>query len=137
MCAGGNVIPSVSLPGYFCTNGMSLSRRDSPFANSGLMITVHPEDFGSADLFAGIRLQETYERKAFEAGRGEYLCPIQTAADFLAQRPTRQLPACSYQRGGILASIAELIPPIVVDALDYGLTIMDHRWIGRLIEQAT
>src|SRR5262249_14005633 len=40
MCAGGHVIPSVSEAGYFCTNGMSLSRRDSPFANSGLVVTV-------------------------------------------------------------------------------------------------
>ena len=40
MCAGGHVIPSVSEPGYFCTNGMSLSRRDSPFANSGLVVTL-------------------------------------------------------------------------------------------------
>jgi uncharacterized FAD-dependent dehydrogenase len=137
MCAGGNVIPSVSLPGYFCTNGMSLSRRDSPFANSGLMITVHPEDFGSADLFAGIRLQETYERKAFEAGRGEYLCPIQTAADFLAQRRTRQVPPCSYARGLVSADIAELAPPIIVQSLHHGLPILDHRWQGRFLANAT
>src|SRR5260370_31770250 len=49
MCAGGNVIPSVAGPGFFCTNGMSLSHRDTQFANSGLMITVHPKDFGGAD----------------------------------------------------------------------------------------
>ena len=42
MCAGGYVMPSVSDPGYFCTNGMSESRHDSPFANSGLVVTIEP-----------------------------------------------------------------------------------------------
>src|SRR5438445_587860 len=64
MCAGGHVIPSVSEPGYFCTNGMSLSHRDSPFANSGLVVTLDPEHFGGGDILAGVRLQQTYERKA-------------------------------------------------------------------------
>src|SRR5262249_46580526 len=60
MCAGGHVIPSVSEPGYFCTNGMSYSGRDSVFANSGLMITVGPEYFGGPDVLAGVRLQQTF-----------------------------------------------------------------------------
>src|SRR5438105_10987358 len=65
MCAGGHIIPSVSEPGYFCTNGMSLSRRDSPFANSGLVVTVPPEHFGGDDVLAGVRLQQTYARRAY------------------------------------------------------------------------
>src|SRR6202011_4711770 len=52
MCAGGYIIPSVSQAGFFCTNGMSLSRRDSPFANSGLVVTIPLEDFGSPDVLA-------------------------------------------------------------------------------------
>ena len=137
MCAGGHIIPSVSEPGYFSTNGMSLSRRDSPFANSGLMITIEPEQFGSSDVLAGIHLQEIYEHKAFEAGRGEYACPIQMAEDFLAQRPTRQLPPCSYPRALALAPLAELVPPIIRDALRHGLPIMDRRWHGRFLAHAT
>src|SRR5262249_36373268 len=66
MCAGGHVIPSVSEPGYFCTNGMSLSRRDSPFANSGLVVTVPIQEFGSEDVLAGVRLQQIFERRAYE-----------------------------------------------------------------------
>src|SRR5205085_11798752 len=82
MCAGGYVMPSVSEPGYFSTNGISMSKRDSPFANSGLMITLEPAHFGSPDVLAGVELQRRYERKAFEVGRREYLCPIQSADDF-------------------------------------------------------
>jgi uncharacterized protein len=137
MCAGGQIIPSVSAPGYFSTNGMSYSDRDSPFANSGLMITLEPEHFGGSDALAGVHLQEIYERRAFEAGRGEYRCPIQLATDFLARRSTRRLPPCSYKRGLVLASVAELVPPIIVDALDQGLPIMDRRWRGRFLANAT
>src|SRR5207237_6870167 len=77
MCAGGYIMPSVSEPGYFCTNGMSMAKRDSPFANSGLVITIPPEHFAGNDVLAGVRLQRTYEQKAFELGRGEYRCPVQ------------------------------------------------------------
>jgi uncharacterized FAD-dependent dehydrogenase len=137
MCAGGHVIPSVSEAGYFCTNGMSLSRRDSPFANSGLVVTIEPEEFGGPDVLAGVRLQQVYERRAFEVGRGEYLCPIQEAGDFLAGRETRQAPPSSYRRGVLVARIADLVPPLVVEALQHGLPVLDQRWHGRFLAQAT
>jgi len=137
MCAGGHIIPSVSAPGYFSTNGMSLSRRDSLFANSGLMITVNPDQFGGSEVLAGVALQEVYERTAFAIGRGEYACPIQKAVDFLAQRSTPALPPCSYPRELVLASIADLVPPLIRDALYEGLPVMDRRWQGRFLSQAT
>jgi uncharacterized FAD-dependent dehydrogenase len=136
MCAGGYIIPSVAEPGYFSTNGMSLSRRNSPFANSGVMVTLEPEDFGGSDVFAGIHLQAVYEQRAFAVGRGEYLCPIQWANDFLAQRPSRELPPCSYARGAVRAAIADLVPPTILDALYHGLPILDRRWHGRFLAQA-
>jgi uncharacterized FAD-dependent dehydrogenase len=137
MCAGGHVIPSVSEPGHFCTNGMSLSRRDSPFANSGLVVTVPTDYFGGADVLAGMRLQQVYERKAYECGRHEYLCPIQTALDFLARRRTRHLPPSSYRRGVVAAAVAELVPPLIVEALEHGLPLLDQRWHGRFLRDAT
>jgi uncharacterized FAD-dependent dehydrogenase len=137
MCAGGHIIPSVSEPGYFSTNGMSLSRRDSPFANSGLMVTLGPEHFGGTDVLAGVRLQALYEHKAYEMGRGDYACPIQRAKDFLDQRRSRRLPPCSYPRGLVLASIAELVPPVILDSLYQGLPILDRRWHGRFLKDAT
>ncbi len=137
MCAGGYIMPSVSEPGHFCTNGMSLSRHDSPFANSGLVVTVAPEEFGGADVLAGVRLQQVYERRAFEMGRGDYLCPIQRAADFLAGRAPEGVPANSYLRGAVPGAIAELVPPLVVEALRHGLSQMDRRWQGRFLPEAT
>jgi uncharacterized protein len=137
MCAGGHIIPSVSAEGYFCTNGMSLSGRDSPFANSGLVVTVPVEQFPGTDVLAGIRLQAIYEQRAFELGRGEYLCPIQGAEDFLARRPTGSLPPCSYPRGLVLADMAELVPPMILEALRHGLPLLDRRWQGRFLTDAT
>lgn len=139
MCAGGEIIASVSEPGCFSTNGMSLSRRASPFANSGLMVTLEPEMFGRREqgILAGMALQREFEARAFAAGRGEYLCPIQWAHDFLADRPTRGAPACSYARGVVPARIAELIPAEVVLALHTALPLLDRRWRGRFLANAT
>ena len=60
MCAGGYVMPSVSEPGYFCTNGMSESRHDSPFANSGLVVTIEPHETGGTHPLAGVQYQQRY-----------------------------------------------------------------------------
>jgi uncharacterized FAD-dependent dehydrogenase len=137
MCAGGHVIPSVSEAGYFCTNGMSLSQRGSPFANSGLVVTVPVEAFGSADVLAGVHLQQVYEGRAFALSRGDYRCPIQRASDFLARRRTRSLPPSSYPRGLVLADLTELVPPLIAAAFHHGLPILDRRWHGRFLPEAT
>ncbi len=137
MCAGGYVMPSVSESGAFCTNGMSLSRHDSPFANSGLVVTVEPKDFGGSDVLAGVRLQQHYERRAFDAGRHEYRCPIQRATDFLAERRSDGTMPSSYPRGVVSAAVAELVPPLIVKALKHGLPILDKMWRGRFLPEAT
>jgi uncharacterized protein len=136
-CAGGYVIPSVSEAGHFCTNGMSLSRHDSPFANSGLVVTVPTQDFGGAHVLAGVYLQQLFERKAFEIGRGQYLCPIQRATDFLGGRETSGRLSSSFRRGVVSAQIAEVVPPIILEALRHGLPVMNRRWQDRFLLEAT
>jgi uncharacterized FAD-dependent dehydrogenase len=137
-CAGGHVIPSVSDRGYFCTNGMSLSKRDSPFANSGLVVTIPVEEFGAADVLAGVRLQERYERKAFEIGRGEYCAPVQYAKYFLSGRVHGLSTAFdfSYPRRVVSCDLREVLPAIVVESLMTGLPQMDRRWHGRFLPDA-
>jgi uncharacterized protein len=138
MCAGGYVIPSVSDPGLFCSNGMSNSRHDSPFANSGLMVTLEPEEFGGDHPLAGVELQARYEKIAFEVSRN-YLAPIQWARDFLAGRRTavhEQLPS-SYERGVIPADLREVLPPVVAAAIAQGLPQMDQKSRGMLLKNAT
>jgi uncharacterized FAD-dependent dehydrogenase len=136
MCAGGHIIPSVSEEGFFCTNGMSLSKRDSPYANSGLVVTVPIEEFAGTDIMAGVRLQEIHEQKAFEVGRGDYRCPAQRATDFLSHKVSKSPPANSYPRQSVAVDLAELLPPYIVKALRHGLPRFDHVWRGRFLPEA-
>jgi uncharacterized FAD-dependent dehydrogenase len=116
---------------------MSLSKRDSPFANSGLVVTVPVEAFESTDVLAGVRLQEKYEAKAFElGGRGAYRCPVQRATDFLAGRASVDTPSTSYPRGVVAGDLREVLPPLVAEAVANGLPQMDRRWQGRFLRDA-
>jgi hypothetical protein len=139
MCAGGVIIPSVSEPGMFCTNGMSNSRHDTMFANSGVMVTLEPREFGSDHPLAGVELQRRYEAIAFELGRGSYFAPIQSAADFQAGRtptPGEEF-ACSYPRGVVPANLEAVLPPGVIRAVRGGLAVMDRKWRGEFLRNAT
>jgi uncharacterized FAD-dependent dehydrogenase len=139
MCAGGVVIPSISEPGMFCSNGMSRSRHDTPFANSGIMVTLRPEEFGSSHPLAGVELQRRYESAAFALGGGDYFAPIQSARSFIngcVAGPDDRLPS-SYQRGVTPADLQSVLPPIVIAAIRRGLPIMDRRWRGDFLKNAT
>lgn len=138
MCAGGVIIPSISEPDRFCSNGMSNSKHDTPFANSGLVVTLDPELFGSTHPLAGVRLQQKYESVAFRLGQSEYLAPIQRAADFVAEKspaPGEQY-GCSYRRGTVAADLREVIPPVIADAVRRGLPVMDRKWHGKYLRDA-
>ncbi len=138
MCAGGIVMPSISEPGMFCTNGMSNSRHDTGFANSGIMTTIYPEEFGSDHPLAGMELQRKYEALAFELGEKNYLCPIQRTGDFLKDRRTN--PGFrymgTYQRGVVSSNLTQLLPPVVISQIQNGLPIMDHKWRGSFLANA-
>jgi uncharacterized FAD-dependent dehydrogenase len=139
MCAGGVVIPSVSESGMFCTNGMSNSRHDTPFANSGVMVTLQPHEFGSEHPLAGVELQRHFEAAAFELCREVYLAPIQSAADFVDGRSPQgdQQFESSFQRGTVPANLNAVLPPIVLSALRKGLPLMDRQWRGDFLKNAT
>ncbi|MFO0891949.1 MAG: hypothetical protein U0790_22795 [Isosphaeraceae bacterium] len=131
-------MPSVSEPGYFCTNGMSESRHDSPFANSGLVVTVDPRETGSRHPLAGVHFQQRYERMAYLAAGRTYATPIQWVRDFLAARPSRGRLPSSYCRGTTLATdLNGLLPERVIDALVRGLPAMDRRFHGLFLKNAT
>jgi uncharacterized FAD-dependent dehydrogenase len=139
MCAGGVVIPSVSEPEMFCTNGMSNSRHDTSFANSGVMVTLQLGEFGSEHPLAGVELQRRFEAAAYELGRGSYLAPIQRAADFVAGRsPTSgEQFESSYARGFVPANLNGVLPQAVLSALRTGLPLMDRQWRGDFLRNAT
>jgi uncharacterized FAD-dependent dehydrogenase len=138
MCAGGTVIPSVSEPRMFCTNGMSNSRHDTPFANSGIVATLSPAEFGDSHPLAGMEIQRRFESAAFQLAGADYLCPIQRANDFVAGRGTDpQSHLCSSYRRGVRACRLEaLLPPAIAQAIREGLPIMDRKWHGSFLRDA-
>ena len=136
MCAGGWIIPSVSEPGQFATNGMSNSRHDTPYANSGLMVTIHPSEFGSGHPLAGMNLQRRYESAAYDAVRGDYSVPQQSAADFIAGRGPRERLPTSYPRGSTPVDLRTLLPPQIGAALAAALPDMDAKWRGQYLRDA-
>ncbi len=140
MCAGGYVMPSVSEPGYFCTNGMSESRHDSPFANSGLVVTIQPDEFGSRHPLAGVHYQQRAERLAYLVGGRRYQAPIQWARDFLQGRASRgKVPSsyATYSRGVVPTDLGLFLPPLVMETLSRGLPLMDRRFGGLFLKHAT
>lgn len=138
MCAGGVVIPSVSEPNMYCSNGMSNSRHDTPFANSGLVVTLDPDQFGSDHPLAGVELQRKYESLAFQLTGGTYDAPVQRAADFLSNitpPKTENVPS-SYQRGVAPRNLNDVLPPVIAKAIHAGLPIMDAKWKGKYLPEA-
>ena len=138
MCAGGVVIPSVSEPNMYCSNGMSNSRHDTPFANSGLVVTLEPEQFGSDHPLAGVEIQRKYEAAAFSLTGGNYEAPIQRATDFIADRTPSQSESItsSYQRGVAPRNLSHVLPPVIARAIRKGLPVMDQKWKGKYLPEA-
>ena len=129
MCPGGWIVPSATEEDGVVVNGMSLSRRDSPFANAGLVVAVAAADFGpdGAGPLAGAAFQRAIEQAAFRAGGGRFRAPAQRLGDFLAGRESGSLPATSYRPGVNAAPMEAVFPPFVVQALREGLTAMARR----------
>jgi uncharacterized FAD-dependent dehydrogenase len=102
MCPGGWIVPASTEAGDLVVNGMSLSRRDSPYANSGLVVAVSVEDLDRLGLkkpLGGLELQRRIEQAAWVAGGGELCAPGQRATDFVKKRLSKDLPNTSYQPG--------------------------------------
>jgi uncharacterized FAD-dependent dehydrogenase len=123
MCPGGWIVPAATEPEGVVVNGMSLSRRDSPFANSGFVVTVEPADFGpaAAGPLAGVAFQRSIEQAAFRAGGGAQRAPAQRLVDFLGRRGGTSLPPASYRPGLAAADLGAVFPPFVLEALREGL----------------
>jgi len=120
MCPGGWVVPASTTPGELVVNGMSLARRDSPFANSGLVVGVELSDFakaGFAGPLAGVLLQRRLEQAAFAAGGGALVAPATRATDFMAKRASSSVPESSYIPGLHATDIAS-----VLDSVGIGLS---------------
>ncbi|MBI1383131.1 MAG: FAD-binding protein [Planctomycetaceae bacterium] len=151
MCPGGWIVPATTAEDRIVVNGMSLSRRNSPYANSGLVVQLEPEDWCGAaarangigellggapgephlDPFAGVRVQEALERRAALAGGGRRRAPGQRIDRFLARSPDAG-PAnpTSYRPGVEPVDLWKLLPKGLAERLAEGLRAFDRRLGG-------
>lgn len=136
MCAGGYIMASISESEHFCSNGMSESYHDSPFANSGLVMTIGPDDVGSDHPLAGIEYQRRAESMAYQAGRGSYQAPAHRVSDFLRHRRSRGKILTSAPRGAFAASLVDFLPPVILRTLERGLPVMDRSLRGSFLRDA-
>ena len=143
MCPGGWIVPAATEDAQVVVNGMSLSRRDSPFANSGLVTTIEPEDIAHLipqhGIMAGIAFQETIERSAKSAGGNAALgqiAPAQRAADYLSGKISADLPETSYFPGLHAAPLHELLPKPVTSRIREGLRLFDRQIRGYASREA-
>ena len=137
MCPGGFVVGATSEEGRVVTNGMSQHSRNERNANSGLVVTLEPEDLQPyerhpGDPLAGIALQRDLEQRAFRSGGGTYAAPAQRLEDFLAGCPSTTLGtiAASYQPGITATDLAPVLPQPILTALREALPQFARRLQG-------
>jgi len=140
MCPGGFIVPAATENDEVVVNGMSLSKRDSPFANSGIVVTVEPEDtkrFAEEHgVLAGVAYQRHLEQVAKEAGGGGQVAPGQRVIDFIAAKDSSHLPATSYKPGLNPARLDELMPRAIVKRMKSGLRHFGNQMKGYLTDEA-
>lgn len=121
MCPGGIIAPCATAPGEVVTNGWSPSKRNNPWANSGIVVEVTDEEikpFASAGDLAGLRFQQNLEKKAWCAGGETQAVPAQRLTDFLKGKTSDHLPATSYQPGVTPSNLKDLLPKTIHQSLD-------------------
>jgi len=136
MCPGGIVIGGSSEAGGVVTNGMSGQQRNSPFANSALVVNVSPADFGGDDPLAGVRFQRYWEHQAFLAGGGGYQAPAQNLLAFLRQAGGRPV-SSSYRPGIVDAELDTVLPGYITETLREGIPEFGRKMRGFVSAEAT
>jgi len=139
MCPGGIIAPCATAPGEVVTNGWSPSKRNNPFANSGIVVTIEPEDYrnyAKHGPLAGLHYQQALEQMAFTAGGQTQTAPAQRLQDFVNNRLSSSLPAVSYQPGILSAPLHDLLPPEIGKRLQLGFTEFGKKMRGYLSNDA-
>lgn len=136
MCPGGYVVNASSEENRLAVNGMSYSGRDGKNANTAVIVTVTPDDFGSENVLAGMEFQRKLEERAYVEGKGKI--PVQLFGDFKKNQPSKgaleiipQLKG-NYQWGNVRA----IFPEAISDALEKGITLFDQKIKGYAREDA-
>jgi len=139
MCPGGFIVPSATEQGEVVVNGMSPSRRDSKFSNSGIVVEVGLEDtkeFSKHGALAGLVFQAEVEKKACQMAGNTQLAPSQRLEDFVKNKVSNNLPATSYQPGIVSHSLSEVLPNYIGKILQKGFVSFGQKMKGYLTNEA-
>ncbi|MBI4929124.1 MAG: FAD-dependent oxidoreductase [Bacteroidetes bacterium] len=139
MCPGGIIAPSATAPGEVVLNGWSPSKRNNPFANSGIVVSVDEKDFSKFSKYgalASLRYQQDVEKKAFELGGGNLKAPAQRMADFVNKKVSSSLPKCSYLPGVASADLYSVLSKEISSALQFALKDFGRKMKGYFTNEA-
>ena len=148
MCPGGHIVPAGSTADTCVVNGMSASHRNSPYANSGIVVQINPEDIPGDDPLRGLEYQEALEREAFKQGQaqpaplnppmkgGRSSAPAQRLRDFVEGKASKDLPKCSYLPGIVPSRLDQWLPPHIGKRLQQGFRDFDKKYPGFLTNDA-
>ena len=139
MCPGGVLVPSSTEPETVVLNGMSNSRRNSRWANAGVVVSIEPEDvptkYASAGAFGLLDYQRDIERSMYAALRGgesaagglhPFAAPAQRMTDFCKGVVSKDLPETSYRPGAVSAPLHRILPPAVARRLQKAFPLVDR-----------
>ncbi len=139
MCPGGFIVPAMTDADEMVVNGMSPSRRNSPWANSGMVVEIRPEDIGefqNKGVLGGLEYQKELERLAFVNGGQGVVAPAQSLADFVDGQLSFDLPDCSYVPGLVASPLHFWLPENIGMRLRKGFDYFDRRARGFVTNEA-
>ena len=136
MCPGGHIVPAGSALNSCVVNGMSASHRNSPYANSGMVVEIRPEDLIDQDPLAGLRFQQYLEYLSYQHGGEPSLAPAQRLRDFVEGKASKSLPACSYLPGMVSSRLDQWLPEHIGKRLQQGFRDFDRKYRGFLTNEA-
>lgn len=116
MCPGGIIAPCATEQEEVVTNGWSPSKRNNPYANSGIVVSVAPEDlpnYVEGDPFVCLNFQKKVERDCWEAAGKTQAVPAQRLIDFVEGRISVNFPKTSYQPGIVSVDLNNVLPPLI------------------------
>jgi uncharacterized protein len=139
MCPGGIIAPASTNNGELVVNGWSPSKRNNPFANSGIVVNIEEKDwqaYAKHGPLAAMHFQSAIEQKAFTAGGGLFKAPAQRMTDFVKGKISHSLPDCSYVPGLNNANLPELFPGSIAQALQQAFPVFGKKMSGYFTQEA-
>ncbi len=139
MCPGGFIVPAATNAGEIVVNGMSPSKRNSVYANSGIVVEVKDEDLKPFEKYGplkGLMFQMEVEKKACENTPSFQIAPSQRMVDFVNDKISGSLNSTSYQPGIISTKMSDILPPTINYSLKEGFKTFGKKMNGFLTNQA-